>query len=75
MFFKADRALSKLNCLFNLKSETNLITLRKFNSYLEYNEIDSSFSIKLQEMNLNVCEKYKTEKIHISKANPQTKAF
>ena len=31
VFLKADRALSKLNFLFDSKSKTNLVTLRKFN--------------------------------------------
>ena len=57
--FKADRALSKLNFHFYLKSKTNLLTLRKCNSHLQYYKIDSSFSIKLQKINLNVCEEYK----------------
>ena len=58
---KADRDLSKLNFLFDLKSQINLVTLRKFNSYLQYYKIDLSFSIKLHERKLNVCEEYKTE--------------
>ena len=29
VFLKADRTLSKLNFLFNLKSKKNLVTLRK----------------------------------------------
>ena len=62
MFLKADRALSKFNFLFHLKSKTNLVTLRKCNSHLQYYNIDLSFSIKLQEINLHVCEEYKTER-------------
>ena len=58
---KADRASSKLNFLFHLKSKTNLVTLKKFNLHLKYYKLDSSFSIKLQEINLNVCEEHKTE--------------
>ena len=60
MFLKADRTLSKFNFLSNLK--TNLATLRKCNSHLQYYKIDLSFSIKLQEINLNVCQEYKTER-------------
>ena len=56
VFLKADRALSELYFHFYLKSKTNLVTLRKFDSHLQYNKIDSSFSIKLQELKLNVCE-------------------
>ena len=59
---KADRDSRKLNFLYHLKSKTNLVTPRKCNSYLQYNEIDLSYSIKLQEINLNVCEDYKTER-------------
>ena len=44
-------ALVKLNFLFHLKSKINLVTLRKFNSHLQYYKIDLSFSIKLQEIN------------------------
>ena len=62
MFLKADRALSKLNFLFHFKSKTNLVTLRKFHSDLQYYKIDLGFSIKLQEINLNVCEEYKTKR-------------
>ena len=57
----ADRAWSRLNFFFHLKSWTNLIKLRKFNSRPQYNQIDLSFSINLQELNLNVCEEYKTK--------------
>ena len=60
MFLKADRTLSKLNFLFYLESK-NLITFRKCNPHLQYYKIDLSFSTKLQEINLNVCEEYKTE--------------
>ena len=43
-FLKADRALSKLNFCFHLKSKTNLVTLRKLSTHLKYyNQI----SIKL----------------------------
>ena len=52
LFPKADKALSKLNFLFHLKSKTNLVTLRKCYSHLQYYKIDLSFSIKLQEINL-----------------------
>ena len=48
---RADRALSKLNFYFHLKSRENLITLRKCNSHLQYYKTDLSFSIKLQEIN------------------------
>ena len=54
VFLKADRALSKLNYLFHLKSKTNLVTLRKCNSHLQYYKVDLSFSIKLHEINLYV---------------------
>ena len=54
MFLKADGALSKFNFLFHLKSKTNLLTLKKCNSHLQYYKIDLSFSIKLQEINLYV---------------------
>ena len=57
---RADRALSKLNFLFHLKSKTNLVTLRKCNSHPQYYKLDFCFSIKLQEINLNLCEEYKT---------------
>ena len=59
---KADRALSKLNFLFHLKSKTNLLTLRKCNSHLQYYKIDLSFSIKLREVNVDVYEEHKTER-------------
>ena len=36
VFLKAGRASSKLNFLFHLKSKTNLVTLRKCNSHLQY---------------------------------------
>ena len=62
VFLKADRALSKLNFFFNFKSKTNLITLKKCDSHLQYYKIDLSYSIKLQEINLNVCEEYKTKR-------------
>ena len=62
MFLRADRALSKFNFLFHLKSKKNLVTLRKCNSHLQYYKIDLSFSIKLQEINLYVCEEYKIER-------------
>ena len=62
VFLKADIALSKLNFFFHSKSKINLITLRKSNSHLQYHKIDLSFSIKLQEINLNLCEEYKTER-------------
>ena len=60
---KADRALSKLNFLFPLQSKINVVTIRKCNSHLQYYEIDLSFSIKLLEINLYVCEEYKTEHV------------
>ena len=62
VFLKAGRAISKFNFLFHLKSKPNLVPLRKCNSHLQYYKIDLSFSIKLQETNLNVCEEYKTER-------------
>ena len=55
---KTDKASSKLNFLLPLKSKTNLVSLRKCNSHSQYYKIDLSFSIKLQEINLNVCEEY-----------------
>ena len=48
--------LSKLNFRFYVKSKTDLITSRKCNPHLRYYKIDLSFSIKLQEINLKVCE-------------------
>ena len=51
----------KLNFLFHLKSKTNLVTSRKCN--LHNYKIDLSFRIKLQEINLNVCEEYKTQRL------------
>ena len=66
MFLKADRALSKLNFLFHLKSKTNLVTLKKCNSHLQYYKVDLSFIIKIQEINLNVCKEYKTELIRVA---------
>ena len=50
-----------MNFFFHLKSKTNLETLRKCNSHLQYYKIDLSFSIKLQEINYNVCEKLHLE--------------
>ena len=43
-------------------SKTNLLTLSKCNSHLQYYKIDFSFSIKLKDINSNVCEKYKIER-------------
>ena len=62
VFLKADRASSKLNFLFHLKSKTNLVALRKCNSHLQYYKIDLSFSINLQEINWNECEECKTKR-------------
>ena len=62
VFLKADKALSKLNFLFNLKSKRNSAIWRKFNSHLQYYKIDLSYSNKLQKIILNVCEEYKTER-------------
>ena len=62
VFLNADRTLSKLNFLFYLKSKTNLITLGKCNLHPQYYKIDLSFSIKLEEIKLNVCDEYKTER-------------
>ena len=42
------------------KKKTNSVALKKFNSHLQYYEIDLSLSIELLEKNLNVCYKYKT---------------
>ena len=58
VFLKADRALSKLNFLFHLKSNTYLVTLSKCNSHLQYYKINMSFSIKFQKIKLYVCEEY-----------------
>ena len=58
---KDDRALSKSNFLFHLESK-NLVTLCKCNSHSQYYKIDLCFSIKLQEINLYVCEEYKTDR-------------
>ena len=46
-----DRALSKLNFFFHLKSKKTLVTLKISNSHLKYYQIYLSFSIKLQEIN------------------------
>ena len=54
--------LSKFNFLLHLKSKTNLVTLRKCNSHLQYHKNDSSSRIKLQEINLHVCKEYKSER-------------
>ena len=35
--------------------------MRKCNLHLQYYKIDLSYSIKLQEINLNICQEYKTE--------------
>ena len=43
---KADKALSKLNFLFHLKSKINLVTLRICNSHLQFYKIDLSFIIR-----------------------------
>ena len=53
VFLKADKALSKLTFLSNLKLRTNSVTLEKCNSHLQYDKMDLRFSIKLQEINLN----------------------
>ena len=45
--------------LSHLESKTNLVTLRNCNLYLRYYKIDLGLSIKLQEINLNLCEEYK----------------
>ena len=62
MYLKADRALSKLYFSFHLKSKRNLVTLEKFNSDLQYYKIELSFSIKLQEINLNVGVEHETKR-------------
>ena len=62
MFLKANRASSKLNFHFHSKSKTNLVTSRKCILYLQYYKIDLTFRIKLQEINSNVCEEYKSER-------------
>ena len=38
-FFPCNRAFSKLNFLIHLKSKTNLVTLIKLNSHLQYYDI------------------------------------
>ena len=48
--------------VLHLESKTNLVTLRKCNSYLQYYKIDFSFNIKLQETNLNISQEYNTER-------------
>ena len=53
MFFKADRALIKLNFFFHLKSKTNSVTLKKCNSHGKYYEIDLNLGNKLQVINVN----------------------
>ena len=59
VFLKSNRALTKFNFLFHWKSKTNLVTLRKYNSRLQYNKIDSSFSSKFLQNNFfnlqNIC--------------------
>ena len=75
VFFKANRALGKLNLLFHLKSKTNSVTLRTFNSNLQYYKIDLSFCIILQEINLNVCEEHKTEREAWGPNRSERKAF
>ena len=45
-----------------IKSKTNVLTLRKCSSHRQYYNIDLSFRIKLQEINLYVCEEYKAER-------------
>ena len=57
-----DENHKKIDFLFHLKSKTNLVTLRKCYSHLKYYKIDLNFSMKLQEINLYVCEEYKTER-------------
>ena len=44
------------------KYESNLVTLKKCNTHLQYYKIDVSFSIKLQEIISNACEEFKTER-------------
>ena len=48
--------------------------MRKLNSHLQYNKIDLSFSIKLQELNLNVCEKYRIEREARKEDMPEKRA-
>ena len=45
-----------------VKVQFLLDVLGKYNSHLQYYKIDLSFSIKLQEINLYLCEEYKTER-------------
>ena len=51
-----------MNFHFHLKSKTNLVSWRNYNLHLQYYKIDLSFSIQFQEINLYVCEEYKTER-------------
>ena len=60
MFLKTDRVLCKLNFPFHLKSKTNLVTLRKCNSNLQYYKISllsqlllKSKSLLSREMKIN----------------------
>ena len=62
MFLKADKALGTFIFLLNPKLKRNLIILWKCNSHLQYYKINLSFSIKLQEINLYLCEKYKSQR-------------
>ena len=44
LFLKADRALSKSNFLLHIKSKTNLVTLIKCDSYLQYFKTEHIFT-------------------------------
>ena len=59
---KNDLLKSSPQIFFHLKSKANLVILWKCNSHLQYYKIDSSFSIKLQEINLHVCDEYMIER-------------
>ena len=52
-----------MNFLFHLKSKTNLVTLRKCNSHLQYYKIDLSkyFTFSSYEKVLVLCEKWLTK--------------
>ena len=46
----------------NERCKTNLVTLKKCKSHLQYYIIDSSSNIKLQEINLNMPKEYNTKR-------------
>ena len=57
MNFERKARVSWWECIFQCRSN-----LRKFNSHLQYYKFYLSFSIKLQEINLNVSKEHKTER-------------